>query len=217
MKAAIITGGTKGLGKELSLAFGSAGYWVLAIYHADQEAARRLAKAFTSRKIKGQTLKRDIAQASPPFEIVEKAEKLALIHSAVAPFEPMPLHLLSWEDFDAQMNVALRGSVTMTHALLPSLLKKSGVIVNILSKAVEDQPPKGFAAYTCAKYALLGLSLSLEAEYASRGLRVLTVSPGFMNTPLTKAWKPQFKSSKPDDPQDVASRILKQVIEIHGP
>jgi NAD(P)-dependent dehydrogenase (short-subunit alcohol dehydrogenase family) len=77
--------------------------------------------------------------------------------------------------------------------------------------------PKGFAAYLTAKHALRGLTLALAAEYAERGVRVFSVSPGFMDTPLTKRWDSRLReiiranSLHVSDPIQAAKRLVELV------
>jgi NAD(P)-dependent dehydrogenase (short-subunit alcohol dehydrogenase family) len=99
------------------------------------------------------------------------------------------------------------------------LRKGSGVIVNVLTSAIDGQTPKGFAAYVTAKYALRGLTLALAAEYAERGIRIFSVSPGFMDTPLTQKWDSRLReiirtnSSRLTEPIEAAKRLLELVTD----
>jgi NAD(P)-dependent dehydrogenase (short-subunit alcohol dehydrogenase family)/acyl dehydratase len=191
--AAVVTGGTQGLGRALTLAFGTAGYEVLALYQRDTHAARLLEAELTAAGIVGRTVQHDVTHDD--FPEVPTGKQLVLINNAAAYFEPKPLHLIAWEEMERSLVVALKGSFVACRALLRPMLKAGGgTIVNVLSSAVHFTP-KGFAAYIPAKLALQGLTRSLAAEYAQRGLRVFSVSPGFMDTRLTSGWSPQLRAA----------------------
>jgi 3-oxoacyl-[acyl-carrier protein] reductase len=191
--ALIVTGGTKGLGRALSLAFGLAGYEVLALYQRDGAAAHVLDADFAAAGINGRSILHDVTHDG--FPEIPTGKRLVLINNAAARFEPKPMHLLHWEDLEQNLMVALKGSFRASQAVLRPMLKEGGgTIVNVLSSSVY-RAPKGFGAYVPAKLALLGFTRSLAAEYAERGVRVFSVSPGFMNTPLTQGWSPQLRSA----------------------
>jgi NAD(P)-dependent dehydrogenase (short-subunit alcohol dehydrogenase family) len=96
------------------------------------------------------------------------------------------------------------------------LKKGGGTIVTVSTSALSNTPAKGFAAYLAAKGALRAFTASIAAEYRSRGIRVFSVAPGFMATPLTQSWHAAFReaalrSSVAADPATVARSIRKLV------
>ena len=94
------------------------------------------------------------------------------------------------------------------------LRKKTGTITTILSAVIEGPPPKGFAGYVTAKHALRGFTLALAAEYAPRGLKIFSVSPGYMETALTRQWDDRLRqiirehSDRITDPAEAARQIV---------
>jgi 3-oxoacyl-[acyl-carrier protein] reductase len=223
MRTALITGGTKGLGREIAVAFGRAGYRVIALYSSDDLAAEQLGRVFSHERIEGSVVRQDVtAEESVTWNRpdIQQAESLALVHNACAPFSPSPFHQLRWPDLDDSMRVSVKGAWFCTQALIKPMLRKgSGVIVNVLTSAIDGQTPKGFAAYVTAKYALRGLTLALAAEYAERGIRIFSVSPGFMDTPLTQKWDSRLReivrtnSSRLTEPIEAAKRLLELVTD----
>ena len=219
-RTVIITGGTKGLGREITLAFGRAGYFVIAFYAADSVAAENLQATFMAEKISGRVLQHDVTSENPAVwnhpEILE-ADSLTLVHNACASFTPVPMHQLTWNDFQNNFDVAIKGGWSCSQALIRLMLKKGGgTMVNILTSAVEGMPPKGFGAYAVAKHALRGLTLSLAVEYAPRGVRVFSVSPGFMQTSLTEQWDVRLReaiqsSARNSIPTEAAQRLVELV------
>lgn len=216
--AVIITGGTKGLGREVSLAFGRAGCFVIALYAGDQAAAREWELAFAQDKLAGVAVQHDVGAEDATVwsrpEITE-ADDLTLIHNACAPFNPQPMHLLTWQDFEKNHRVAVKGAWQCSQPLIRLMLKKKrGTIITVLTAAVEGNPPKGFAAYVTAKHALRGFTLALAAEYAPRGLKIFSVSPGYMETTLTGQWDERLRQGIRDSaerltrPPAAAERIM---------
>lgn len=219
-RTVIITGGTKGLGREIALAFGRSRYIVVALYASDKAAAKELEAIFASENISGCVVQHDVTSESAAVwqlpEILE-SQSLTLVHAACATFVPTPLHQLDWREFHNNFEVAVKGGWLCVQNLIRPMLKQgNATIVNILSSAVENMPPKGFSAYVVAKNALRGLTLSLAAEYGPRGVRVFSVSPGFMQTPLTEKWDERLReaiksSARNSDPKVVAKKILELV------
>ena len=220
-RVAVVTGGTKGLGREVALAFGRAGYFVIALYASDDAAAGQLGAALGELKIEGCIFRHDVRLDDATVwnhAEIQGADSLTLIHAACASFSPVPMHQLRWEDFESSFNVGVKGGWLCSQALIRLMLKKGrGVIVNILTAAVEGMPPKGFAAYVTAKHALRGLTLALAAEYSPRGVRVFSASPGFMDTPLTEGWNLRLRdairaaSSRISIPAEAARRLVELV------
>lgn len=215
---AVITGGTKGLGRALTWAFARRGYRVLALYHADAPAAARLDAELAAAGWRARTQRHDVLDVRDDAPLwaapeIREGGRLVLVHNAGAPFVPQPLHLLAWDDFERSLAVALRGAWACSRALLrPMLSRGDGCIVTVLSSAVHGLPPKGFAAYAAAKSALRSFTQSLAAEYGARGLKIFSVSPGFMQTPLTNEWpralQDAVRRTGEADPVAVAERIV---------
>lgn len=198
-RTVIVTGGTKGLGRETALAFGRAGYSVLALYSADETAARELQEVMAGANISGWALRHDVCSEEASLwkrPEIQEADNLVLVNNACAAFSPRPMHQHCWQDFEKSFLVAVKGAWSCSQPLIRLMLKKGGgVIVNILTSAIEGPPPKGFAAYLTAKQALHGFTLALAAEYAARGLKIFSVSPGYMDTHLTQQWDNRLRET----------------------
>ncbi len=217
-RTAIVTGGTKGLGRETALAFGRAGYDVLALYSSDEIAAAEFSKAATAEKISGLALRHDVCSGETALwsrPEIQAAEGLTLVNNACATFSPAPLHQLSWPEFERNFQVAVKGAWGCSSPLIRGMLKNGrSSIVNVLTSALEGSPPKGFAAYLTAKYALQGFTLALAAEYSARGVKIFSVSPGYMETPLTGQWDSRLRetirahSGRITLPAEAAGRIV---------
>jgi NAD(P)-dependent dehydrogenase (short-subunit alcohol dehydrogenase family) len=203
------------------LAFGEAGYRVLALYASDERAAEDLRGLLDERKVEGSVVRHDVTgddAAVWSLPAIAEAEELVLIHNACAAFSPLPFHQYAWKDFEANFQVAVKGGWHCAKALLRPMVKLGrGTIVNVTTAAIEGTAPKGFSAYLTAKHALHGLTLALAAEYAARGVRVFSVSPGYMKTSLTEKWDSRFReiiqahSSRVTDPSAAARELVRLV------
>jgi 3-oxoacyl-[acyl-carrier protein] reductase len=221
-KTAIITGATKGLGRELSRVFAENGYDIIGLYRADASAAKNLDLEFREKKLSGNFIEQDISKPGDWLEFDEvlknNADKrLTAIINASAAFVPKPLHLIDWQEVSALIEVNLKGTFMLLKRLLPLMTKaREGTVIGILSSTLDFSapPPKGFSAYIAAKSALDGFLKAVAAEYADRGIRVFSVSPKFMETALTEKWSEHLKSLIQTTagislPADVAARIFK--------
>jgi NAD(P)-dependent dehydrogenase (short-subunit alcohol dehydrogenase family) len=220
-QTAIVTGATKGLGRATALEFAQAGYRVIGIYLADDAAAVEMTAKLTSLSADSFLVKHDISTENAALwssPEIQTAGKLVLVNNASAPFVPQPLHISCWEDFESAWNVGIKGSWLCSRGLLRRMIKcGGGTIVNVLTTAVHGIPPKGFSAYITTKHALRGFTLALSAEYASRGIRVFSVSPGFMSTQLTSGWDvgliDAIRAQSPTSDPPVAARNIRALVE----
>ena len=218
-RAVVITGATKGLGKELSLAFAGAGHELIGLYQSDASSAKSVESEFRAKNLHGVFIRQDITEDGEWTEFdwfVEKNrnKRFTLISSASPKYIPKPFHLYDWTEFTEQLDVNVKGSLNILRRILPNMLSaRSGTFITVLSSSLKTFP-KGFAAYLTAKSALEGLTKAAAAEYSNRGLRIFSVSPGFMKTPLTDSWSDHLKTSIESterlihSPYEVAQKIL---------
>lgn len=107
-----------------------------------------------------------------------------IVHLSALPLTLERFAKIQLDQLEASWSVSLRSIVQVTRAFLPGLAKEAvdGRVVFALSSVTLGTPPKGMAAYTVVKYALLGLMRSLAVEYAESKIRVNAVSPYTMET-----------------------------------
>jgi 3-oxoacyl-[acyl-carrier protein] reductase len=217
-RTVVITGAAQGLGKCLALEFAARGDQVVGLCRSDDVAAGCLRTELANLGTRSSmVLECDVSRENEPvWDRVRGAGTGAfvLINNAFSTFQPQPFHMLKWEDFEMPLNTGVKGSWLSSRALLRSMVKRrEGTIVTVLSTATHDLPPKGFAAYVTAKHAQRGLILAMASEYSQLGLRIFSVSPGFMNTNLTSRWDTKILAAvasarPPSDPIEVARRIV---------
>lgn len=218
----IVTGGTKGLGRALSLAFAERGDAVLALYAHDEDAARELRSEVAARGLAVDVVRHDVAADPAALPEIAAGTTLTLINNAWPAFEPRPFHLLTWEEVQKGIDTGLRGAFRMTQFVLPRMIRaKGGTIINVLSTGVEPTVAKGFGGYAVAKWGLSAMSSAVAAEYGARGIRAFCVSPPYMKTAMTAGWDARMRDalaggSEPPSAETVARAIIRLADESEG-
>jgi NAD(P)-dependent dehydrogenase (short-subunit alcohol dehydrogenase family) len=186
-KAAIVTGGGSGIGAAIARALAARGATVV-IADIDEPAAKTVAGAITAAGGHASFAVLDVRDAVAVADLVSQtvAEhgELGLMFNNAGIAVGGPAEQLTLDHWDRVLDVNVRGVVHGVHAAYPVMLHQGhGHIVNTASLA-GLVPGPGLAPYAAAKHAVVGLSLSLRAEGASRGVKVSAVCPGFVDTPL---------------------------------
>ena len=186
-KAAIVTGGGSGIGAAISRALAARGAAVV-IADIDEPAAKAVGAEIVAAGGQASIAVLDVRDAVAVADLVsqtatERGELDLMFNNAGIAVGGL-VEEFTLEHWDRVLDVNLRGVVHGVHAAYPVMLRQGhGHIVNTASLA-GLVPGPGLAPYTAAKHAVVGLSLSLRAEGASRGVRVSAVCPGFVDTPL---------------------------------
>lgn len=215
---AVVTGATSGIGKALTEGLADRGAAV-AICSRDRLGVEHLAAELRQEGSKALGVDcdvRDEAQVQAFAERVlrEVGTPTILINNAgVGRFAPVAE--MSLDTWDEVFDVNLRGMFLVTRAFLPAMLAKGrGAIVNMSSLAGRNGFAGG-AAYCASKHGVLGFSKSLMMEVRQRGIRVIAVCPGSVNTPFFDDGTPfQPNREKILAPEDVA-RVVLDALELN--
>lgn len=133
-------------------------------------------------------LQADFNNSESTLNFIEKLKEkdfcpTHILHVPAVPVENKKFTEISWENFQAQINVQCRSLWQILQAFIKKMSKaKFGNIVILLSSVTLNVPPKFWADYVTVKYALMGLGKSLAAEYAAKNIRVNMISPSMMET-----------------------------------
>jgi 3-oxoacyl-[acyl-carrier protein] reductase len=190
-KVALVTGGSRGIGRAAVLRFAQGGAKV-AIAYAGNDAAAQEAKAAaqSAGAAAVHLLKFDVAEAaactSAIEEVVAKLGALhVLVNNAGISIDGLILRYKP-EDLRRTLDVDLASAFFLSKAACRPMMKQRwGAIVNLTS-VVGEQGNAGQTAYSMAKAGLIGLTKSLAREVGSRNIRVNAVSPGWIETDMTK-------------------------------
>jgi len=185
-KTAIVTGASRGIGAGLVEAFLKRGYNVVA-------NSRHITKASPFAASSNLALvDGDIGDRSTAVKIVDTAVskfgKIDVLINNAGVFIPKPFTEYTTEDFDTLVSTTLAGFLYVSQLAIRQMLQqKSGSIINI-STTLVDQPIAGVGAAVqiMLKGALNAVTRALAIEYAKEGIRVNTIAPGVINTPMHK-------------------------------
>lgn len=209
-KIALITGGSRGLGRNAALAMAARGIDVILTYQTKQAAAEEVVAEITAQGRKAIALQLDVADASrfPQFAEDVKAALKAnwqidrfdyLVNNAGTGIH-VPFAETTEEQFDSMVNIHLKSVFFLTQKLLP-LLNDGGRIVNISSGLARFALP-GYSAYAAMKGGIEVLTRFMAKELGARGIAVNTVAPGAIET--------DFGNGLVRDNQDVNAYIASQ-------
>ena len=188
---ALVTGGSRGIGKACALHLAQAGYNVVINYAGNEEAAKQTVSELEALGVKAEAVKFDISNHDEAQEAVAKIiEKYGsidvLVNNAGITRDGLFMRM-SKENWDAVINTNLTGAFNVTQPVIKVMMKqRSGAIVNMAS-IVGIYGNAGQANYAAAKAGLIGFTKSLAKELASRNIRVNAVAPGFVQTDMTKS------------------------------
>ncbi len=189
-KVALVTGSTQGIGKAIARRFVAEGARVVFNSHRDDEHAAALRAELGAER--ALFVEADISDEAAVQAMVSRAAGHfgpidVLVNNAGMDVFAEPLAMTS-EQWQRCFAVDLEGALHCSRAVLPGMLAKSaGSIVNIASVHGHRIIPHAFP-YPVAKHALIGLTKALGIEYAARGVRVNSISPGLILTERVQAW-----------------------------
>ncbi len=240
-KTAIVTGGSRGIGRECVRALASAGAKVALVYQKNQEAAQRLIEEIQQAGVETEVAAhqadvRDFAQAQALVERLEEAwgQVDVLVNSAGVIRDGL-FATMGPEAWLEVIDTNLNGTYNFCHAVTrPMMSRRRGSIVNITSVAAEFGS-RGQVNYAASKGGIDGLTRCLAKELAARKIRVNAVAPGMIETDMSQAVRnlvgddinkviPLKRIGKPEEiasvvtflASDAASYLTGQVIRVDG-
>lgn len=238
-KLALITGATRGIGKQIAITFAKQGYDIAINYRTENKDLEDTKKEIESQKVKCIAVKGDVSnyEDTQKFvkEIIDQYGKIDVLVNNAGITKDTLLMRMKKEDFESVINVNLIGTFNVTKNVIPYMMKAhSGRIINI-SSVVGISGNAGQTNYSASKAGIIGFTKSLAKEVASRNIAVNAVAPGFIQTSMTDVLKDEIKEqiaktiplNKLGTPQDVAnvvkflaseesSYITGQVINVDG-
>jgi 3-oxoacyl-[acyl-carrier protein] reductase len=219
-RTVVVTGGSKGIGRAICLAFAAAGDRVFFNYGSDADAAaetERRAAATEGGAVGIQADVSDEAQVKDFLEsVLESATRIDVLVNNAGITRDGLLVRMKTADWDDVFNVNLRGAFFCARLAAKAMLKRrAGRIVNI-SSVVGAAGNPGQANYVAAKAGLVGLTKAMAKELASRGITVNAVAPGFVETEMTDGLSQKAKDAmlesipagRSGTPEEVAAAVV---------
>ena len=188
-KVAFITGGSRGIGRAGAVALARQGAKTILGYVSNEEAARQAADAIINAGGRADILKVDVADSEACEEAAQQIAKQEgridiLVASAGVAVDGLLLRLKA-DDFDRMMAVNVRGALAATKGCIKTMMRQKHGRIIFLSSVVCEMGNPGQTAYAATKAALMGAAKSIAREYASRGITVNAIAPGFIETDMT--------------------------------
>ena len=192
---ALVTGASRGIGAEIARVLARNGYAVAVNYFRSVDRALQVVREIELAGGMALAVQADVRDAESVSALM--AQVLAvlgpprvLVNAAVGELINRPLGELCWPDFEGHLAYQVKAVLQVCQAVYPAMKAAGGgAVVNILSQVTTGVPATGMADYVCAKYALLGLSKAMAAEWAEAQIRVNMVSPGLTRTELTEHYQ----------------------------
>ena len=218
-QSALVTGGSRGIGRAICLALATQGVNVAVNYAGSAAAAEAVAEECRALGVEAFAIQGNVAcEADAQNLIAQTVERFGridvLVNNAGITRDNLMMRM-SEEDFDAVLNTNLKGAFhCMKAACRPMMKQRCGRIVNV-SSIVGVRGNAGQANYAASKAGLIGMSKSLAKELAARGVTVNCVAPGFIETDMTdvlpQAVKEKLLGEIPmahlGKPEDVAAAV----------
>lgn len=191
LSTALVTGGSRGIGRAVAQTLAAAGYQIFLTYVSKPDEAEQTARAILAAGGRARAFRLDVGDSESVAaffrdEVRERVELAVLVNNAGITKDGLMLRMKD-EDFDRVLGINLRGAFLCLREAVKIMSKQRyGRIINI-SSVVGQMGNAGQVNYSAAKAGLIGMTKSAAKELASRSITVNAVAPGFIETDMTAA------------------------------
>ena len=198
-KVALVTGGSRGIGRACAEALAEQGALVVVNYVKGEAQAREVADGITSKGGKAEIAGFDVADGKAAEQAIEELVKRhgrldVLVANAGISIDGLLLRLKE-EDLDRLFQVNVKGSLSCARAATKAMMRaKTGRII-FLSSVVGEMGNVGQTAYAATKAALIGAAKSIAREFSSRNVTVNAIAPGWIETDMTSQMTDAMKET----------------------
>lgn len=237
-KVALITGGSRGIGKAIALLFAKQGATVALNYSSSQEEAKQIVKEIEAMGGKAIAIGANVANGDDAKAMVKQVVStygaLDILVNNAGITKDMLLLRMTEQEFDDVINVNLKGVFNVTKHASRVMMKKGGSIINMssISGVIGNI---GQSNYAASKAGVIGFTKSVAREFAGRDLRINAIAPGFIQTDMTEKLSqgikedivrniPMERIGEPEEiasvalflASDLSSYITGQVLNVNG-
>jgi 3-oxoacyl-[acyl-carrier protein] reductase len=196
-KIALVTGGSRGIGRACCEALAAQGATVVVNYVKGETAAREVAEAIAAKGGKADVAGFDVADSKAVDATVDILVKRhgkidILVANAGISIDGLLLRLKD-DDLDRLFATNVRGAIACARACSRGMMRARWGRIVFMSSVVGEMGNVGQTAYAASKAALIGAAKSIAREYASRSLTVNVVAPGFVDTDMTSTMTPEMR------------------------
>lgn len=227
-KTAIITGGSRGIGKGIAKVFAAHGANVAFTYSSSSASALELEAELKQAGVKAKAYQSNAASFSDcetlVANVLEDFDGIDIVINNAGITKDNLLMRMSEEDFDAVIEVNLKSVFNMTKAVQRTLLKqRAGSIIN-MSSVVGVKGNAGQTNYAASKAGIIGFSKSVALELGSRNIRCNVIAPGFIETEMTAkldpdtvhGWRNAIPLKRGGSPEDIANACVFLASDLSG-
>ncbi len=219
-KTAVVTGGSRGIGKAIALQLSNAGANVLLTYARSSEAAEKVVQQIASTGRKAKAIQADAVDFAQAEKVIATAQKDfsgidILVNNAGITRDTLIMRM-SEEQWDEVIQTNLKSVFNYSKAVIRPMMKaRAGSIINI-SSVVGISGNAGQTNYSASKAGIIGFSKSLAKEVASRNIRVNVIAPGYISTEMTgqldesilKSIEASIPLKRAGEPDEVAHSVV---------
>lgn len=192
MKYALVTGGSRGIGRATCLKLADMGYAVLVNYKGNKEAAEETARLVKEKGVNAEIISFDVAKKADVDAVLggwiesHKEDIIEVLVNNAGIRQDTLLMSMTDEQWDSVLDTSLRGMYNVTKVVLnPMLMNRYGRIINMVSLSGLKGMP-GQVNYSAAKAGMIGATKALAQEIAKRNVTVNAIAPGFVKTDMTE-------------------------------
>jgi 3-oxoacyl-[acyl-carrier protein] reductase len=209
-RTALVTGGSRGIGRAIAAELAKAGAQIVIGYRSGGDEAEQAAG-----EIGGRAVQADVSDAEQAKRLVDDAGEVDILVNNAGVTRDGLLARMSDEDWDVVIDTNLRGTFNTCRAVTRGMMKRrTGAIVNV-SSIVGLHGNPGQTNYSASKAGIIGFTKALARELGSRGVRANVVAPGYISTRLTNELPEELKNAmlvntplgRFGDPEDVAGVV----------
>jgi 3-oxoacyl-[acyl-carrier protein] reductase len=229
-KAAVVTGGSRGIGAATVKLFAQAGADVVFSYHRDREAAAQVEQEARKHGTRIESFKADLGKMPEAKKLVDFARErlgrldILIANAGIWNQQDEPIEQMSEREWDEMIRVNLKSVYATVHHGVPHMIAQGGGRIVALSSVAGQRGTAFHAHYSATKGAIISLTKALAAELARHNILVNCVAPGFVDTDIwktamsdkakAKKWLASYPLKRVAKPEEIAGPILFAVSDL---